>query len=88
MSRVILVISIACLIYLSSLQIAYYYTYNNQIFQFFGELLTIPSMLFAIFGFFFCLVTVLRKKNDHLLPFIINVITILMCVVGAVFDDS
>ncbi|HEX7868596.1 MAG TPA: hypothetical protein VF455_00640 [Chryseobacterium sp.] len=86
MSKVISIISIACLIFLLSLQVLYYISYSNQIIQFFGELLTIPSILFVVFAFFFSLVNIFRKKKGYFLILGINTITILMCIVATVLD--
>ncbi|OBW41780.1 hypothetical protein AB670_01842 [Chryseobacterium sp. MOF25P] len=53
MSKAVLIISIACMIFLLSLQILYFISYSNQIIQIFGELFTIPSLVFVVFAFFF-----------------------------------
>lgn len=86
MSKAVLIISIACLIFLLSLQIFYYISYSNQIIQIFGELLTIPAMLFVVFAFFFSLINVLRKKKEYYLVFGINILTILISVTATVLD--
>ena len=86
MSKAVLIISIACLIFLLSLQILYYISYSNQIIQIFGELLTIPAMLFVVFAFFFSLINVLRKKKEYYLVFGINILTILISVAATVLD--
>lgn len=80
------IISIVCLIFLLSLQVLYYISYSNQIIQFLGELLTIPSILFVGFVFFFSLVNVFRKKKEYFLILGINTITISMCVIATVLD--
>ncbi|MFY1047063.1 hypothetical protein [Chryseobacterium sp. GP-SGM7] len=86
MSKAILIISIVCLIFLLSLQVLYYISYSNQMIHFFGELLTIPSMLFVVFAFFFSLVNVFRKKKEYYLILGINTIAILMCIASTVLD--
>lgn len=86
MSKAVLIISIACLIFLLSLQILYYISYSNQIIQIFGELLTIPAMLFVVFAFFFSLINILRKKKEYYLVFGINILTILISVAATVLD--
>jgi len=86
MSKAVLIISIACLIFLLSLQILYYISYSNQIIQIFGELLTIPAMLFVVFAFFFSLINILRKKKEYYLVFGINILTILISVTATVLD--
>ncbi|MCD1116264.1 hypothetical protein [Chryseobacterium turcicum] len=87
MSKAILIISIACLGFLLSLQVFYFISYSNQIIQFFAELLTIPSMLFVIFAFFFALVKVLRKKKEYNLILGIYIFTILISIAATAFLD-
>ena len=86
MSKTILIISIACLMFLLSLQILYYISYSNQIIQIFGELFTIPAMLFVVFAFFFSLMNIMRKKKEYYLVFGINIFTILISIVATVLD--
>ncbi|WP_139422548.1 hypothetical protein [Chryseobacterium mulctrae] len=86
MSKVVLIISIACLMFLLSLQILYYISYSNQIIQIFVELFTIPAMLFVVFAFFFSLINILRKKKEYYLIFGINIFTILISIVATVLD--
>lgn len=86
MSKAVLIISIACLMFLLSLQILYYISYSNQIIQIFGELFTIPAMLFVIVAFFFSLINIFRKKKEYYLIFGINIFTILISVVATVLD--
>ncbi|WP_265428103.1 hypothetical protein [Chryseobacterium sp. YIM B08800] len=86
MSKTILIISIACLMFLLSLQILYYISYSNQIIQIFGELFTIPAMLFVVFAFFFSLINIMRKKKEYYLVFGINIFTILISIVATVLD--
>lgn len=86
MSKTILIISIACLMFLLSLQILYYISYSNQIIQIFGELFTIPAMVFVIFAFFFSLINIIRKKKEYYLIFGINIFTILISIVATVLD--
>ena len=86
MSKAVLIISIACLMFLLSLQILYYISYSNQIIQIFGELFTIPAMLFVVFVFFFSLINIFRKKKEYYLVFGINIFTILISIVATVLD--
>ncbi|MGE6394905.1 hypothetical protein [Chryseobacterium scophthalmum] len=86
MSKAVLIISIACLMFLLSLQVLYYISYSNQIIQIFGELFTIPAMLFVVFAFFFSLINIFRKKKEYYLIFGINSFTILISVVATVLD--
>ncbi|AZA75399.1 hypothetical protein [Chryseobacterium indoltheticum] len=86
MGKAILIISIACLIFLLSLQVLYYISYSNQIIQIFAEMFTISSMMFVIFAFFFSLINVFRKKKEYNLVFGINVLTILISVAATVLD--
>lgn len=86
MSKAVLIISIACLMFLLSLQILYYISYSNQIIQIFGELFTIPAMLFVVFAFFFSLINIFRKKKEYYLIFGINIFTILISIVATVLD--
>ncbi|WP_404985106.1 hypothetical protein ACI513_17655 [Chryseobacterium sp. M5] len=86
MSKAVLIISIACLMFLLSLQILYYISYSNQIIQIFGELFTIPAMLFVFFAFFFSLINIFRKKKEYYLVFGINIFTILISIVATVLD--
>ncbi|WP_175621139.1 hypothetical protein [Chryseobacterium schmidteae] len=86
MNKAVLIISIVCLIFLLSLQILYYISYNNQIIQIFGELFTVPVMLFVVFAFFFSLINIFRKKKEYYLIFGINILTILISVVATVLD--
>ncbi|AZB28052.1 hypothetical protein [Chryseobacterium balustinum] len=87
MSKVVLIISIACLIFLLSLQVLYYISYSNQIIQVFGELFTIPAMLFVVFAFFLSLINVLRKNKEYYLVFGINIFTILISIAAIAFLD-
>lgn len=87
MSKTVLIISIACLIFLLSLQVIYYISYSNQIIQFFGELFTIPAMLFVVFAFFFSLIKVLKKNKKYSLILGINIFTILISVAATIFLD-
>ncbi|VXB56276.1 MULTISPECIES: hypothetical protein [Chryseobacterium] len=86
MSKAVLIISIACLMFLLSLQILYFISYSNQIIQIFGELFTIPAMLFVVFAFFFSLINIFRKKKEYYLIFGINIFTILISIVATVLD--
>ncbi|WP_411812128.1 hypothetical protein ACLB9Y_02485 [Chryseobacterium scophthalmum] len=86
MSKAVLIISIACLMFLLSLQILYYISYSNQIIQIFVELFTIPAMLFVVFAFFFSLINIFRKKKEYYLVFGINILTILISIVATVLD--
>ncbi|MFC0426901.1 hypothetical protein [Chryseobacterium scophthalmum] len=86
MSKAVLIISIACLMFLLSLQILYYISYSNQIIQIFVELFTIPAMLFVVFAFFFSLINIFRKKKEYYLIFGINIFTILISIVATVLD--
>lgn len=86
MSKAVLIISIACLMFLLSLQILYYISYSNQIIQIFGELFTIPAMLFVVFAFFFSLINIFRKKKEYYLIFGINIFTILISIFATVLD--
>ncbi|MGD1320041.1 hypothetical protein [Chryseobacterium sp. 2R14A] len=86
MSKALLIISLACMIFLLSLQVVYYFSLGYQIIQILGELLTIPSMLFVIFAFFFSLINVLRKKKEYLLILGINTFTVAICVVATISD--
>lgn len=86
MSKAVLIISIACLMFLLSLQILYYISYSNQIIQIFGELFTIPAMLFVVFAFFFSLINIFRKKKEYYLIFGINIFTILISVIATILD--
>lgn len=87
MSKAVLIISIACLIFLLSLQVLYYISYSNQIIPFFGELFTIPAMLFVVFAFFFSLIKVLKKNKEYNLVLGINIFTILISVAATAFLD-
>ncbi|MBM7418957.1 MULTISPECIES: hypothetical protein [Chryseobacterium] len=86
MSKAVLIISIACLMFLLSLQILYYISYSNQIIQIFVELFTIPAMFFVVFAFFFSLINIFRKKKEYYLIFGINILTILISIVATVLD--
>ncbi|WP_210150773.1 hypothetical protein [Chryseobacterium scophthalmum] len=86
MSKAVLIISIACLMFLLSLQILYYISYSNQIIQVFVELFTIPAMLFVVFAFFFSLINIFRKKKEYYLIFGINIFTILISVIATILD--
>jgi len=86
MSKAVLIISIACLMFLLSLQILYYISYSNQIIQIFVELFTIPAMLFVVFAFFFSLINIFRKNKEYYLVFGINIFTILISIVATVLD--
>ncbi|SFT80103.1 hypothetical protein SAMN05421857_3319 [Chryseobacterium formosense] len=86
MSKALLIISLACMIFLLSLQVVYYFSYSNQAIQILGELLTIPSMLFVIFAFFYSLINVVRRKNEYLLILGINTFTVTICVVATILD--
>lgn len=86
MSKAVLIISIACLMFLLSLQILYYISYSNQIIQIFVELFTIPAILFVVFAFFFSLINIFRKKKEYYLIFGINMFTILISIVATVLD--
>ncbi|KFE99618.1 hypothetical protein IX39_02850 [Chryseobacterium formosense] len=74
------------MIFLLSLQVVYYFSYSNQAIQILGELLTIPSMLFVIFAFFYSLINVVRRKNEYLLILGINTFTVTICVVATILD--
>jgi len=87
MSKAVLIISIACMIFLLSLQILYFISYSNQIIQIFGELFTIPSIVFVVFAFFFSLVKVLKKNKEYNLVLGINIFTILISIAATAFLD-
>ncbi|MFL9834340.1 hypothetical protein [Chryseobacterium terrae] len=86
MSKAILIISIACLIFLLSLQILYYISYSSPMIQVVAELFTIPAILFVVFAFFFSLINVLRKKKEYYLILGINLLTIVIGVVATILE--
>jgi len=86
MRKALLIVSLACMIFLLSLQVVYYFSLGYQIIQILGELLTIPSMLFVIFAFFFSLINVFRKKKEYLLILGINTFTVATCVAATILD--
>lgn len=65
-----------------------YHPLNNEtmidIVRFFGELLTIPLILFLLFMFIFSLIKVIKKENNYRLIFVINLITIVILVLTTI----
>ncbi len=54
--------------------------------SFFGELLTIPLILFVLFMFTFSLIKVIKKDNSFRLIFIINLITIVLLISSTFYN--
>lgn len=67
-----------------------YHSLNNEIMvgsvSFFGELLTIPLILFLLFMFIFSLIKVIKKDNSFRLIFIINLITIVLLISSTFYN--
>lgn len=82
--------SIFCFCYFVFLLLINYHSLNNEIMvgsvSFFGELLTIPLILFLLFMFIFSLIKVIKKDNSFRLIFIINLITIVLLISSTFYN--
>lgn len=76
------------MIFLVSLQLFFYLSFNHQIIRILGEMFTIPSVLLLIFLFFFSLINSLRKKKEFYLIFAINFFTVLTITVTTIIDPK
>lgn len=86
MSKAVLIISIACMLFLIGLQIVYYFSINYQIIQVLGEMVTIPSIIFVIFASVFSFINILKGNKEYYLIFGVNIFTILMVSIVTISD--
>lgn len=86
MSKAVLIISIACMLFLLGLQIVYYFSINYQIIQVLGEMVTISSIVFVIFAFVFSFINILKGNKEYYLIFGVNIFTILMVSIVTISD--
>lgn len=85
----LLVFSVISLIYfIWMIYISYYPPESTQAIQIIGEIITLPLLLFTLFGLVYSLIMLFRKKElkYYLIVFLLNLLTFLL-LVYITYDD-
>jgi hypothetical protein len=85
-SKILSLLSVLALCYILLLITISYTNFQSQIFNFFGELITIPVITFIVANFLFSTVKLLSKYKSYAINFGINFFSIALMIVITVIQ--